>query len=161
MISNISYEYDKYYDIFVHEKDQFWPRRDMLSFGQSDPIHVAPNREIEVIFTTKKIINLNKDDRVCNEDPNYSFTICLKEFVEREADCKMDFFSFDIDNNEHCSTDGFLKYFNLLIKLKQAPISDVVRKTKCYPKCKIVQYLIETNYKHASWTNNWTAQVYY
>ena len=47
------------YDIFLHERDQFWPRSDMFSFGQSEPVSLPAGTELEAVFTMK--------DRAVNE----------------------------------------------------------------------------------------------
>ena len=41
------------YDIFLHERDQFWPRSDMFSFGQSEPVSLPAGTELEAVFTMK------------------------------------------------------------------------------------------------------------
>ena len=69
------------YDIFIHEKGQFWPRSDMNSYGQTDVVTVSPHTELELELSVKKIENLKKDHTHCIEDENYSLTQCLKEYV--------------------------------------------------------------------------------
>ena len=66
MITNTS-SYHKEYDIFLHEKGQFWPRLDMVKYGIQEPIKVLPGDEVEIKFSKKTIKNLKTDKRDCKE----------------------------------------------------------------------------------------------
>ena len=69
------------YDIFLHEKGQFWPRSDMNSFGQAEVVTLSPNIEIQLEISIKKIENLKTKETNCIEDENYSLTRCFKDFA--------------------------------------------------------------------------------
>ena len=69
------------YDIFIHEKGQFWPRSDMNSFGQTDVVTVTPGTEIELRISMVNIENLKTEGTNCIEDDSYSLTQCLKKYV--------------------------------------------------------------------------------
>ena len=73
------------YDIFIHEKGQFWPRSDMTSYGQSDMVTISPHTDLHLELEVKKIENLKKDQTHCIEDENYSLTKCLKDYVFTKA----------------------------------------------------------------------------
>ena len=73
------------YDVFIHEKGQFWPRSDMNSFGQSDVVTVSPDEEIQLEISIKKIENLKKKETQCIEDESYSLTECLRKFAFSET----------------------------------------------------------------------------
>ena len=66
MITNTS-SYNKEYDIFLHEKGQFWPRLDMFKFGIQEPIRVMPGDELEIKFSKTITNHLNKDKRKCQK----------------------------------------------------------------------------------------------
>ena len=44
--------------------------------------------------------------------------------------------------------------------MKQEPISDMVTRTGCIPKCSIISYDYEVTRGVADWDENWTAMVF-
>ena len=159
MISNVS-AYLSAYDIFLHENGQFWPRSDMFSIGQPEPVKVDLNSDVEITFTIKEITNINTPSRPCIERDDYSFTKCVQKFAIEKTNCNIDYFAVGEDQEGSCSTENFLKYFKLLIRIKQSGLSDVIKESGCHPKCKISQYSYETIEKKSYWTPNWTAEIY-
>ena len=159
MINNITWLYSRTYDLFLHERGQFWPRLDMFSLGQSDPVKLELNSDVEVIFTLNKISTINSKRRPCIEGNNYSFTECVQNFAVKETKCNIGYFEVNKDQ-ELCSRENFFQYFKLLIWIKHSRLSEVIEESGCYPKCKMSQYSFETIHKRSSWTSNWTAEVY-
>ena len=159
MISNVS-AYLSAYDIFLHENGQFWPRSDMFSIGQPEPVKVDLNSDVEITFTLNEITNINTPSRPCIERDDYSFTKCVQKFAIEKTNCNIDYFAVGEDQEGSCSTENFLKYFKLLIRIKQSGLSDVIKESGCHPKCKISQYSYETIEKKSYWTPNWTAEIY-
>ena len=49
MIANNPDYLNQNYKIFIHERGQFWPRYNMMSFGQPDPLTLSPNRELDIL----------------------------------------------------------------------------------------------------------------
>ena len=78
MLAKITQNY-RDYDIFIHERGQFWPRSDMFSLGQSEPVALLAGRELEIVFEVKEVTHLNREHRRCMEDEDYSFTKCLQQ----------------------------------------------------------------------------------
>ena len=108
----------------------------------------------------QEITNLNREDRVCEDREDYSLTRCLQKFAADLTDCHVEYSATGVDQEKHCSIENFRKYFDLLIWIKQSKISQVVEKSGCHPKCKIVQYSFETTQRAIDWTPNWTSEVY-
>ena len=159
MINNIS-AYSTSYDVFLHERGQFWPRSDMFSLGQSEPVQVELHSDVEIIFTHQKIARLNSQSRPCIDSLDYSFTKCIQNFAVRKTNCSIDYSSVGKDQQELCSKENFFRYFKLLIWIKQGRLSEVIKESGCHPKCVIKQYSFETIHERSSWTPNWTAEVY-
>ena len=105
------------YDIFLHEKGQFWPRRDMEIFGLSNAVQVRPNEEVEITFSIIKISNLKQKDNICIEG-DYSLTECLFNYVKSKTKCYLD---FETTKNQSCTKENFrvriyqIKTFNMII----------------------------------------------
>ena len=158
MINNLS-SYSSAYDLFVHERGQFWPRSDMYSLGQSDPVKLELNSDVEVIFTLKEITTINSNQRPCNDRIDYSFTECVQNFAVRKTNCHLDYFEINQDQ-ELCSKKNFFRYFKLLFWIKHSRLSEVIKEYGCLPKCKMLQYSFEAIHKRSDWTPNWTAEVY-
>ena len=159
MINNVSADLSAY-DIFLHENGQFWPRSDMFSIGQPEPVKVELNSDVEITFTIKEITSINSPIRPCIERDDYSFTKCVQKFAIKKTNCNIDYSAVGEDQQGSCSTENFLEYFKLLIRIKQSGLSDVIQESGCHPKCKVSQYSYETIYKKTDWTSNWTAEVY-
>ena len=148
------------FDIFIHEKGQFWPRSDMFSFGQPEPVKISYADDVQIIFSIKEIDHINNEKNDCNDDEGYSLTKCVEDFVERDTNCKLNFSNTALNQNENCSESNFQKYFKLLIWLKNAKLSDIKRKSGCKRKCKIVQYSIDVEKRKIIWNSSWSSEVY-
>ena len=146
------------YDIYIHEKGQFWPRSDMQKIGQPDKIEIELNVEMEVSFSQGKIINLH-DDESCTEVENYSFTKCLQNYLENKTNCYIEWFTDNLD--EKCGYENLFEYYQLLYKIKQVPLKTVFQKSGCYPKCTFADYDYEIKTKNrVDWETNWTSSFY-
>ena len=83
-------DYTKGFEIYLHEKNQFWPGLEMRRTGQTDPIFIPTKREM---WGTFKVVHKSKHPRQsapCVEDPDYSFTHCMMEYVANTAGCHLD-----------------------------------------------------------------------
>ena len=152
------------HDIFIHQKGQFWPRADMLSFGQPDPVTITSESgnidELELLFSVKDISKISTNKKPCNEDNEYSLTSCLREYAFRKSKCKIDLLGKVKDKKNICNKDGFKLYIETLDFMKQEDISKVMKVSGCHPKCKTVQYSYEKNMKKVSWQTNGRSEVY-
>ena len=157
MLANIGQYKD--YDLFLHERDQFWPRSDMFSFGQSEPVVLPPGTELEVVFKVKEVTMINREEHRCVEDQSYSLTKCLQKYIEEKSNCHINF-AKDKGQERTCSIENFKKYHVLLIRMRQNRISHVVQQSGCYPKCKVVRYSFDTTVRPIDWKPNWTSEVY-
>ena len=69
------------HEIFIHQKGQFWPRTDMISFGQPERVTIEKD-DLELSFSLKEVNILNKIDNPCIADEEYSFTDCLQKYAK-------------------------------------------------------------------------------
>ena len=129
------YNHDNY-DIFLHEKGQFWPRTDMMSFGQPESIQLEREKELQIVFSIKEITQLNSEKNPCIENEEYSFTKCLRDFAVRKSNCSISILKGGQDKEE-CSIEAFENYFSLLTKLKTEQIGKIKKESGCYSKCKV------------------------
>ena len=63
----------------------------MKMIGQTKAIDINTNTEVRGTFTVMEKINLNRESQPCVEDPNFSFTTCVKKYVAEKAGCHLDF----------------------------------------------------------------------
>ena len=140
------------HEIFIHQKGQFWPRFDMISFGQPDHVTIRHD-ELELFFSSKEINTISKTDNPCNMDEDYSFTDCLHKYAIKISNCSIDFFGETQDRN-FCTKSGFKTYIQTLEYLKQEEISKIKTETGCIPKCKTIQYSFEKNLQKIDWNRN-------
>ena len=152
--------WSKDYDIFIHEKGQFWPRSNMFSYGQPNKVLVRNEMEIEIVFSSKVSEKMKTKENPCIEDNSYSFTQCIQEFTRKKTKCKFYVHPIENQSSVNCDEGAFIKYMELLVRIKQSRITDIQEETGCYPKCQIVQYSYEIVEKDLNWAANWTAEVF-
>ena len=158
MLADIDTDYKDYY-IFIHEKDQFWPRSDMFSYGQPEAVELPPDTELDIVFKVAEVSNIHREGKECVEEEHYSLTRCLKNYAEDKSNCHVDYFS-DGDKQKSCSFENFKKYFDFLVWIKQSKMSKVMDETRCYPKCKVLQYTFAYTETSIDWESDWTSEVY-
>ena len=146
------------WDVFIHERAQFWPRPDLVSFGQAEVITVEPGQELEISFSVREVENLKRPGRDCVEEEDHSLTLCLKNFIRSQINC--DIHWFDPEADSQCSPDNLQRYFDFLIDLKQSPTSEILAQSGCSPRCRVTQYSLHTRRKIIDWAANWTASVF-
>ena len=115
-------------------------RSDMFSFGQSSMITIAPDTELHIEFSIKKIDKMKTKDRSCIEDDNYSATECLKKYLETKTGCRISWFNSS-KTQTGCRSESLASYFYFLIELKQQTTANITRESGCFPKCRTKQYL--------------------
>ena len=139
---------DQNYKIFIHERGQFWPRYDMMSFGQPDPLMLSPNKELEIFFSINQITRFSKRGGECVEEMDYSFTQCLHNYARSASKCHIG------------AKESFIKYFQILIHLKRKNIANVKMESGCYPKCRHIIYTLVVIEKTMDGHSNWTSEVF-
>ena len=160
-LGNMEYDVQEGYYIHLHEKGQFWPMTDLEMIGQTERLRIDPKNHFKGYFKVKEITFINKKDKPCEEDPNYSFTACLKEFIQTRAGCHLWIWS-DGDYGKYppCrNISDFHKYKEEMGWILPSKWSNLVQKTKCFPKCKIREFeLVKTSEQAISWGTSWQAE---
>ena len=160
MMSYLTEVKDNDYVIFIHEQGQFWPRSGMTPIGQPNSLSLMHNTELNIMFQQKEVHSLSTKKDPCIKKENYSFTQCLQEYVRKETNCEIEFFSKLKDKTPLCKKKEFDLYFHMLTNLKHDPLSDVQKRSGCYPKCKAVHYFYELEKNILTWKTNYTSQVF-
>ena len=142
---NQSYTIDrtKGFDIYLHEKDQFWPGRDMEYIGQAKPIFIPTNTEIWGNFRTVQRTNMDRESAPCVTEPNYSFTQCMMDYVASTAGCHLSWVTKGSDGYACTSWAQVLGYQNTLNNVSKLPWLELVRVTGCNAKCSYKQFSFE------------------
>ena len=147
------------FDIYFHEKGQFWPRSGLKKIGQPEKMNLKLDQELDVGFTQLRKSNLNLKERKCNKDTRHSVTDCIKMYLKRKTNCNVDWF-----NDEHedkCSAVNLEEYVNMLIRFKTIPFDKLSEESGCYQKCKIIEYKYEIKRKESiDWDTNYTSSFY-
>ena len=144
---NQSYEIDhtKGFNVYLHEKDQFWPGRDMEYIGQAKPIFIPTSTEIWGNFKIVQKKNLDRDSAPCMTEPNYSFTQCMKDYVASTAGCHLSWVTKGVgDGHSKCvSRAQVLSYQDTLTNVSKLSWMELVRVTGCSAKCSFRQFSFE------------------
>ena len=88
----------KGYEVYLHERDQFWPGIEMERIGQTQKIYIPLKTEVWGSFTMVQKTHLGVS-APCVTDSGYSYTRCMKDYVAASAGCHLDW--VDKDNNNH------------------------------------------------------------
>ena len=160
------YPLPQLYDIFIHQKGQFWPRSDMGLYGQPDPITVSLIRssgrldDLELSFSVKEISHFNTKENPCDEDKQFSLTACLHEYAIKRSKCKLNIFGKPKEQKELCTKEGFKLYVETLQFLKQADIHVIEKASGCQRKCMTIEYSYEKNLQKSQGENNNRSEVF-
>ena len=127
------------FNIYLHDKGQFWPGLEMGRIGLSDLMFLPKNIEWEGSFQVHQKTLLNKEDNPCSEDPNYSFRNCILTWVAKDAGCHLDWFSPSPSNGSVPCThrEDIGKYNDALTAALQARWLKLQNMTGCIPKCTV------------------------
>ena len=148
------------FEIFLHEKGQFWPREGMKNIGQSKPIRLDLDLQVEGTFTRKKILTLDKPDKKCTLEEGYSFTKCLQNYLEEKSECRIDWFSKNPVDTK-CRKTSFIHYFKLLIWARKSPWKTLSTESGCVPKCEILQYTFAVkSAENVDWQRKWISSFF-
>ena len=90
----------KLFNIYIHENGQFWPR------GKFYPISLLPNEYKVLKFQKKKQVS-KKENNNCNDNKEFSFTLCINDFIKNKIGCSLKLFD-DQDSFSKCSTKSQL-----------------------------------------------------
>ena len=124
------------YDIYLHEKGQFWPKEGMEKIGQSDVFHLKHDHELKADFDFQEISYFDKPEKRCDEKPDYSFTMCVMNYAAVKSKCKIDI----KEEQTMCGNDDFIEFQNLLKLFLGMTMNKIIATTGCNPKCNILKY---------------------
>ena len=105
--------------------------------GQFGHINILPNTEVTGTFSVETKDKINKESQPCNAEIQYSYTDCLRSYVNRITKCNFDILSNTFNN---CSSNALVKINDTLNELKYSTKMDIIAKTGCKPKCNIQKY---------------------
>ena len=63
--NNLIDDHTRGFEVFLHEKDQFWQGSDMENIGQTKPIDFEINNEFRVTFLLVKSGKINRKEVPC------------------------------------------------------------------------------------------------
>ena len=90
MNQRYSDDHTKGYEVYLHERDQFWPGIEMERIGQTNKMYIPLKTEVWGSFTSVHKTNLYKESTPCIRDNEYSFTYCMKNYLAATAGCHLD-----------------------------------------------------------------------
>ena len=129
----------------------------MDTFGQWGPISVLPNYESTGIFTMNRIKSLDKPNKSCESEDEYSYTECLRRYVTRTSNCSIDILA----NKYNCTPEGFVKLLDTLNELRTMTKYDTSKTTGCLQKCTVHKYTFQSeNVDEATWRKDWLSSFY-
>ena len=147
--------------VYIHEKGQFWPRPGMAFIGQSEPIILNLNSEVDATFSIQKRKTLNTPERSCTDVPGYSFTRCLRDFVEKSSGCKICWRMTNTKEDDCRDNQNMSDYYYKLLHIQRSSIKNIIQQSGCLPKCQVTKYLYqEVSKERVAWARNWSSAIY-
>ena len=114
------------FDLYPHEKGQFWPRPNMSFIGQSKAIQIMKMKQNTGVFSGTKSVMIKRPN-ICTAAPGYSFTKCMFDYIQRTMTCKISLNSVD---QSICPMNVNLKkYQDILLYLQQASFNNLTEET--------------------------------
>ena len=119
-------DFTKGFEIFLHEKGQFWPGLEMEPVGQTKPVYVGAGREVRGSFTAVQRTSLDTAAAPCVAEAGYSLTACMEEHLAARAGCRLDWAEPDQGgDHQPCSTwDQIFRYQTLLTDVRSEELLD-------------------------------------
>ena len=126
------------FNIYLHDKGQFWPGLEMARIGLSKELFLPKNTYFEGSFEIRQKTLINKPNQRCSEDPNYSFQDCIFTWVAKAAGCSLDWFSQAKNNSVPCTLrEDIGRYNDALTAALQARWLKLQSMTGCVPRCTV------------------------
>ena len=92
-------------------------------------------------LTLTKHKRLNLDRRPCEEDPFYSFTVCIKEKLSKKIGCRLPWDKWNPQERPVCtSEEQFNQFEELYGKLANSDVDRIVQVTGCKEPCNFKEY---------------------
>ena len=147
------------FEVYLHEKGQFWPSWDLPLTGQSERITIKSLEEIVGHFSVTKVSSINKSSKPCTDVLNYSFTECIIAFINKQMNCTI---SWSANEETNCDANmNLTKYQKHLLKIQFRSSRIITKMTGCLPKCKITTYrFTEQTREKVDWNSNWMSSFY-
>ena len=92
-------------------------------------------------LTLTKHKRLNLKQRPCEEDPSYSFTICIKEKLSEKFGCRLPWDKWSLQERSICATGAqFSNFEELYEKLANSDAEQIAEVTGCREPCSFKEY---------------------
>ena len=119
--------------------------------------------ELKGSFTVTEQISLNKDSAPCTDDPNYSFSKCIKTYITKCIGCRLDWFNPALKAKiSPCTTREQVLFFEEQVtRLQSASWNDVFAETGCMLKCRTRHFsFIRNKEEVVTWKRDWSSSFY-
>ena len=148
------------FNIYLHEKGQFWPRPDLQAVNGQASLAVPLHTEIEGVFSIKQYEMINKKGN-CVDSIDYSFTNCLFKYVYETIQCRV-YWNMTIQDPLNCHKNlSMQNYVNVLLFLQRSSLRNLTLTTGCLPKCKYLEYEYEEFARESvDWRTDWISSLY-
>ena len=133
--STVMGHYLQEFNVYLHEKGQFWPRPGMASIGQTEGIRIKKGVELIGQFEYDKVKQLNIDNKYCTNKKEYSFTTCIMDYMEKMTNCRLNW-TLANHSKDNCNKNFNLeKYQAFFDFMKLDDCSSLDRAFASTPKC--------------------------
>jgi len=151
------------FNIYLHDKGQFWPGLEMGRVGLSYAKFLPVDKEWEGSFEVRQKTLLDKENIPCSKDPRFSFQGCVLAWVGRQAGCNLDWFSpSPLASLPTCTElediTNYQEALNMALLARWLQLSEM---TGCVPRCAVRSFsLVEKSMESATWARNWSSSFY-
>ena len=150
------------YDVYLHEKDQFWPGLETDQVGNAKPILLLDGEELKRSFVLNEKSNLNKPTTPCVSDPNYSYRKCMFAYIATMSGCHLDWVSPLNKKYTPCiSREQLLAYNEHLMFSLNTPLAKLAGESGCFAKCKSKEFIfMQKSKEKLTWKHHWSSSFF-
>ena len=129
--------------IFIHDPDYFLFSDNPLSLPNNMQMLAPRPGRLYYSIVLREHRKLNTPSSPCMEEPDYSFTTCVKEGLSRTVGCRLPWDSLSDQRRAECTTlEQYQAFAGEYIFLRDASIREILDRTGCLRPCSYREYVL-------------------
>ena len=122
-------------------------------------IDIKPNTSTEIRVSFSRNKRLGGTDKLCVEEPGYSWTDCLNSYIARKAGCSPRW--ANTTAAPACrDREDLLQVQFWYQRVKKEDTLTLNRQSGCCSKCDTKTFELEIEQESLNWETDWTAEVF-
>ena len=129
--------------IFIHDPDYFVFSFNSLALPNSQVTVTPALGNVYYSLAVRDHRQLNTQNDPCMEEPDYSFTTCVKESLSRNIGCRLPWDCLSDQERKECNTLGqYQDFMSEYEVMRLASMNGLLTQTNCHKPCRYREYVI-------------------